>query len=88
MADLAAESCRTSRLSAAFQLKLWSVQTQFLLNSREERAKELLTEPNSSIAAARSVGFHSTLQLDRAFRRLIGMTPSSYRDQVADNESK
>ena len=62
---------------------------QFVLSSRVERAKELLAETNSSIAAvARSVGFHNTLQLDRAFHRLIGMTPSSYRDQVADNQSK
>lgn len=61
----------------------------FVLSSRVERAKELLTEPNFSIAAvARSVGFHSTLQLDRAFHRLIGVTPSSYRDQVAGNTSK
>ena len=62
---------------------------QFVIFSRVERAKELLTDPNSSIAAvARSVGFHSTLQLDRAFHRLVGMTPSSYRDQVANNQSK
>jgi len=53
----------------------------FVISSRVERAKELLSEPNSSInAVARSVGFHSTLQLDRAFRRLISMTPSSYRE--------
>ena len=56
---------------------------QFVLSRRVERAKELLVQPNCSIAAvARSVGFHSTLQLDRAFRRLVGMTPSSYRDQA------
>jgi AraC-like DNA-binding protein/ferredoxin len=62
---------------------------QFVIYSRVERARELLTEPNSSIAAvARSVGFHSVLQLDRAFRRLVSVTPSSYRDQVADNKSK
>lgn len=60
-----------------------------VLSSRVERAKELFAEPNSSIAAvARSVGFHSTLQLDRAFHRLVSMTPSSYRDQVAHNQSK
>ena len=60
----------------------------FIRNSRVEPAKELLTEPNCSIAAvASSVGFHNTLHLDRAFRRLIGMTPSSYRNQVADNQS-
>jgi AraC family transcriptional regulator len=58
---------------------------QFVIASRVERAKQLLAEPKSSIAAvARSVGFHSTLQLDRAFRRLISMTPSSYRE---DNKS-
>jgi len=62
---------------------------QFIISSRVERAQELLSEPHSSIAAvARSVGFHSTLQLDRAFRRLMSTTPSSYRDQVADNKSK
>ena len=62
---------------------------QFVLSSRVERAKELLAERNSQLlAVARSVGFHSTLQLDRAFHRLVGTTPSSYRDQVADNQSK
>ena len=62
---------------------------QFVIFSRVERAKELLSYPNFSIAAvARSVGFHSTLQLDRAFRRLSGMTPSFYRGQVADSQSK
>ena len=62
---------------------------QFVISSRVERAKELLADPNSSIAAvARSVGFHRTLQLDRAFRRLSGTTPSFYRDQVADNQPK
>ena len=69
----------------AFKKTTGTAPYQFIISSRIERAKELLTEPNSSIAAvARSVGFHSTLQLDRAFRRLISMTPSSYRDQVAD----
>ena len=73
----------------AFKKTTGTAPYQFVISSRVERAQELLAEPNSSITAvARSVGFHSTLQLDRAFRRLIGMTPSSYRDQVADNQSK
>jgi len=72
----------------AFKKTTGTAPYQFVLSSRVNRAKELLTEPNSSIAAvARSVGFHSILQLDRAFRRLTSMTPSSYRDQVADNKS-
>lgn len=62
---------------------------QFVIFTRVERAKELLADSNSSIAAvARSVGFHSTLQLDRAFHRLSGTTPSFYRGQVADNQPK
>ena len=62
---------------------------QFVISSRVERAKELLAGPNSSMAAlARSVGFHSVLQLDRAFRRLSGTTPSLYRDQVAGDQPK
>ncbi len=73
----------------AFKKTIGTTPYQFVLSSRIERAKELLTEPNSSIAAvARSVGFHSALQLDRAFHRLVGMTPSSYRDQVAGNQSQ
>ncbi len=72
----------------AFKRTTGAAPYQFVLNSRVERAKEMLTESNSSIAAvARSVGFHSTLQLERAFRRLIGMTPSSYRDHVVVNKS-
>lgn len=73
----------------AFKRTTGKTPYQFVLSCRAERAKELLAEPNVSITAvAESVGFHSTLQLDRTFRRLIGTSPSSYRDQVADNQSK
>ncbi len=73
----------------AFKKTTGTAPYQFVIFSRVKHAKELLAGPNSSIAAvARSVGFHSTLQLDRAFHRLMGMTPSSYRHQVADNQSK
>ena len=62
---------------------------QFVLSRRVERAQELLAQPRLSVAAvAKSVGFHNTLQLDRAFHRLMGMTPWSYRNQVAGNRSK
>jgi AraC family transcriptional regulator len=72
----------------AFKKSAGTAPYQFVLSSRVERAKQLLVDPNPSVAAvARSVGFHSKLQLDRAFRRSVGMTPSSYRHQVADNTS-
>jgi AraC family transcriptional regulator len=73
----------------AFKKTTGTAPYQFVLSSRVERAKELLIDPNTAIVSvARSVGFHSTLQLDRAFHRLVGTTPSSYRAQVADNKSK
>ena len=73
----------------AFKKTTGTAPYQFVISSRVERAKELLAARNSSVAAvARSVGFHSTLQLDRAFHQLSGITPSSYRDQVADKRSK
>ena len=73
----------------AFKKTTGTAPYQFAIARRVERAKELLAGPNSSIAVvARSVGFHSTLQLERAFHHLVSMTPSFYRDQVADNQSK
>ena len=43
-------------------------------------AKEMLAERNNSIAeiAART-GFNSPIQLTRAFRRVVGVTPSEFR---------
>jgi AraC family transcriptional regulator len=73
----------------AFKKTTGTAPCQFVLFTRVETAKELLTEPHSSIAGvARSVGFHSTLQMGKAFQRLIGVTPSSYRNQVGDNKTK
>jgi AraC family transcriptional regulator len=53
---------------------------QFMIQRRVERAKEMLTRQNNSIAdvAARS-GFNSSIQLSRAFRRVLGVTPSEFR---------
>ena len=70
----------------AFRKTTGTAPYQFVIFSRVQRAKELLAEPNNTsiAAAARSVGFKSTLQLDRAFRRLVSVTPSSYRDQIAE----
>jgi len=53
---------------------------QFMIQRRVDRAKEMLAERNSSIAeiAART-GFNSPIQLTRAFRRVVGVTPSEFR---------
>jgi AraC family transcriptional regulator len=57
---------------------------QFMIRRRIDRAKELLAERHTAIAdvAAKS-GFNSAAELTRAFRRIVGTTPSSYRRDVS-----
>lgn len=53
---------------------------QFVIRRRIERAREFLAERGTSIAevAVRS-GFGSPVQMTRAFRRIVGTTPSAIR---------
>jgi AraC family transcriptional regulator len=53
---------------------------QYLLRRRIERAQLLLREGSLSIGdIALSVGFKSAARFNRAFRRIVGTTPSAYR---------
>jgi AraC family transcriptional regulator len=53
---------------------------QYLLARRVERAKELLAERDLSIAEiSRRTGFNGATQLTRAFRKLVGTTPTGFR---------
>jgi AraC family transcriptional regulator len=53
---------------------------QFMIRRRVDRAKELLADRQVNVAeVAVKTGFGSPLQLTRAFRRVVGTTPSSYR---------
>ena len=53
---------------------------QFMIRLRVDRAKELLAEGGRSIAdVASRTGFGSPIQLTRAFRRVLGTTPSAFR---------
>jgi AraC family transcriptional regulator len=53
---------------------------QFVIRRRIERAREFLADPGASISdvAIRS-GFGSPVQMTRAFRRIVGTTPSAIR---------
>jgi AraC family transcriptional regulator len=56
---------------------------RYLLEQRVERAKVLLADPNQIITQiALDVGFSSQSHLTNVFRRLTGMTPNAYRNQV------
>lgn len=57
---------------------------QFMIYRSVERAKELLAEQNRSIAdVAATTGFRSPVQLTRAFRRVVGTTPSEFRRHIS-----
>jgi AraC family transcriptional regulator len=53
---------------------------QFVIRRRIERARELLAEGGTSVAVvADRSGFGSSVQMTRAFRRVVGTTPSAVR---------
>jgi AraC-like DNA-binding protein len=56
---------------------------EYLLRSRLLRAMALLTEPGRTVLdVATAVGFDSVSAFTRAFRRLTGETPTTYRKRV------
>ena len=53
---------------------------QYVLSERISAAKEMLSERDLSIAdVALAVGFSGASQLNRVFRKLIGVTPTAFR---------
>jgi len=53
---------------------------QYVLNQRVERAKEMLRDPNRSVLdVSMSVGFEHQNNFARAFRRVIGVSPTQFR---------
>jgi AraC family transcriptional regulator len=55
---------------------------QFVIAKRVECAKELLLKgPLTILEVAAAVGFNNPLQLNRAFRRLVGSAPSAFRQR-------
>jgi len=55
---------------------------QYILSERVRRAKELLSKgdlPVSDVALA--AGFHNAYQMNRVFRKLVGLTPTALRRQ-------
>jgi AraC-like DNA-binding protein len=48
------------------------------------RTQELLADPSNSVAElARRFGYNSEASFHRAFKRVVGVTPGSYRRTVA-----
>jgi AraC family transcriptional regulator len=64
----------------AFKQSAGAPPHQFMTRRRVDRAKELLAERETSVAEiADRTGFGSTILMNRAFRRVLGTTPSALR---------
>jgi AraC-like DNA-binding protein/ligand-binding sensor protein len=57
--------------------------TDYLSRVRTERAKNLLLNPNLRVSEiAYEVGFQSLTHFNRVFKRILGRSPSDYREQL------
>ena len=57
--------------------------TDYLARVRTERAKSLLLNPNLRVTeVAYDVGFQSLTHFNRTFKRILGLSPTRYRDQL------
>lgn len=56
---------------------------QYVMNCRIERAKKLLIQTNQSIEKiCEQIGFQSQSHFTNVFRKIMGITPRAYREQV------
>ncbi|MGA7927351.1 MAG: helix-turn-helix transcriptional regulator [Candidatus Sulfotelmatobacter sp.] len=70
----------TSHFIWSFRESAGKTPYQFLLDRRVQRAQTLIRDSRASLAAvARSTGFADQHHLARVFRRITGITPSTYR---------
>ncbi len=58
--------------------------TDYLSRVRVEKSKNLLLNPNLRVSEiAYEVGFQSLTHFNRVFKKILGQTPSAYREQLA-----
>ena len=58
--------------------------TEYLWRVRLEKAKNLLLNPNLRISEiAYEVGFQSLTHFNRVFKKVVGQSPTEYRDKLA-----
>lgn len=67
-------------LSRLFRQKLDMTITEYLNNQRVEHAKKLLIESRHTAASiSEQVGYNSSITFNRNFKKIVGMTPSTFR---------
>jgi AraC family transcriptional regulator len=81
LSDLAREAnISTSHLIRSFRQSTGKTPYQYLLQQRIERAQSLMHNQRAPLTeVALASGFADQHHLSRVFRRITGVTPSSYR---------
>jgi AraC-like DNA-binding protein len=70
--------------AARFTLRVGEPAMRYLLSLRMQRAKVLLQDPHTTVAAvATQVGYRSDVAFAAAFKRVVGRTPGAYRRAAA-----
>lgn len=76
----------TSHFGRWFKASLGAAPHQYVIQRRLERARQLLTQPDMTIAkAAQQVGFYDQSHLIRHFKRAYGAAPQAVRLKTMDN---
>lgn len=87
--EIAGAAC----LSTAYACTMFKNETgttinQFISNYRIERAKQLLADPRYKITEiASQLGYSDSNYFGKSFKRLVGLSPSEYREKVSKWES-
>jgi len=79
---------QAAHMSAFYFCKIFKAATRltftdYLARARVEKTKRLLLNPHTRVSeAAYEAGFQSLSQFNRVFRRIVGESPSVYRDHL------
>lgn len=85
---------RAASMSAFYFCKIFKAAvgvtfTDYVARTRVEKTKQMLLNPNVRISeAAFAAGFQSLSQFNRVFRRVVGESPSDYRDHLHSDSSR
>lgn len=88
------EVARAASMSAFYFCKIFKAAvgltfTDYVARTRVEKTKQMLLNPNVRISeAAFAAGFQSLSQFNRVFRRVVGESPTEYRDHHRDGSSR
>lgn len=88
------EVARAASMSAFYFCKIFKAAvgvtfTDYVARTRIEKTKQMLLNPNVRVSeAAFAAGFQSLSQFNRVFRRVVGESPTVFRDKLHDGAAR